>query len=424
MSISGGQETNLTSQTSRLESPSQPEQPGPGSRSPNAGVAPQAQIVPWMAGFFLCGSLLGMLGGLVVAWRYYIDVDSRIIGLHFLVFDAGMLGVHHLTRRRAFLATGRLLTVVACALAIAGLVGLAFASPPASVLWRLLGLFLLGSATGAVFSGLFQMLQPLQMLQPAATLNLNGVFFGMGALFVTLLIAGTYYLYSAQVETLILALIPLVFLVIWWTRKETPAPEPQQPPPLREFGSVAAVLFGLLFFFQFGNEWCLSAWLPLFLIRRLGCNPESAIFVLALFFFALLLGRLVAQTILGRVSHTKLLIGGTLTAMLGYFSLTMTDSLPGAAMAVVVIGCGFASIYPLVAEKAGRRFVSDPGFLDTFFVASTAGAIFAPWLLGYVDYYLGLALAMLIPAFGTVAVLVLVLLIMLEAKLMSVPKAA
>jgi MFS transporter, FHS family, glucose/mannose:H+ symporter len=375
-----------------------------------------------MAGFFLCGCLLGMLGSLVVAWRYYIGVDSRLIGLHFLVFDAGMLAVHFATRRRAILATGRLLALIACAVGAAGLVGLSFASPPASVLWRLLGLLMLGSATGAVFSGLFQMLRPWQVAQPAATLNLNGVFFGMGALFVTLLIAGTYQLSSVQVETLILAVIPLVFLVVWWTRKENPVPQLEQPLPAAEFSPVAAVLFGLVLFFQFGNEWCLSAWLPLFLIRRLGCDPGSAIIVLALFFFALIMGRLAAQSVLTRVSHTKLLVGGTVTAMLGYFPLSMTKSLAGAVVAVVIIGCGFATIYPLIAEKAGRRFVSYPNFYEAFFAAATGGAIFAPWLLGYVDHYFGLSLAMLIPAFGTVAVFVLVLLIMLEAKLMSEPK--
>jgi len=398
-----------------------PTEPVPEPGAPAASAAPV--IVPWMAGFFLCGCLLGMLGPLVVAWRYYIDVDSRLIGLHFLVFDVGMLAVHFATRRRAILAKGRILALVASAVGVAGLVGLSFALPPASVLWRLFGLLMLGSATGAVFSGLFQMLRPWQMAQPAATLNLNGVFFGMGALFVTLLIGGTYQVYSVQVEMLILAAIPLVFLVVWWTRKENLPPQAGQPVHVAAFSPVAAVLFGLLLYFQFGNEWCLSAWLPLFLIRRLGCDPSSAIFVLGLFFFALVMGRLVAQTLLKRVSHTKLLVGGTVTAMLGYFPLSMTKSLAGAAVAVVIIGCGFATIYPLVAEKAGRRFVSHPRFYDVFFAAATSGAIFAPWLLGYVDHYFGLSLAMLIPAFGTVAVFVLVLLIMLEAKLMSEPKA-
>jgi MFS transporter, FHS family, glucose/mannose:H+ symporter len=398
-----------------------PTEPAPEPRASAANTAPA--IVPWMAGFFLCGCLLGMLGSLVVAWRYYIDVDSRLIGLHFLVFDAGMLAVHFATRRRAILASARFLALIASAVAVAGLVGLSFALPPASVLWRLFALLMLGSATGAVFSGLFQMLRPWQMAQPAVTLNLNGVFFGMGALFVTLLIGGTYRVYSAQIEMLILAAIPLVFLLVWWTRKDVPAPQLIPPVRFAGFSPMAAVLFGLLLFFQFGNEWCLSAWLPLFLIRRLGCDPGTAIFVLGLFFFALVMGRLAAQTLLTRVSHTKLLVGGTLIAVLGYIPLSMTKSVAGAAMAVVIIGCGFATIYPLVAEKAGKRFVSYPGFYDAFFVAATSGAIFAPWLLGYVDHYFGLSLAMLIPAFGTVAVFVLVLMIMLEAKLMTEPKA-
>jgi len=43
----------------------------------------------------------------------------------------------------------------------------------------------------------------------------------------------------------------------------------------------------------------------------------------------------------------------------------------------------------------------------------------APWLLGYVAAYLGMQYVMLIPAFGSVAVLILALLLMLEARLMG-----
>jgi hypothetical protein len=43
----------------------------------------------------------------------------------------------------------------------------------------------------------------------------------------------------------------------------------------------------------------------------------------------------------------------------------------------------------------------------------------APWLFGYVDSYFGIRYVMLIPALGSVAVLILTLLIMLEARLMG-----
>jgi len=50
---------------------------------------------------------------------------------------------------------------------------------------------------------------------------------------------------------------------------------------------------------------------------------------------------------------------------------------------------------------------------------AVSGAMSAPWLLGYIDAYLGVQFVMLIPAFGSVAVLTLALLLMLEARLMG-----
>jgi hypothetical protein len=47
------------------------------------------------------------------------------------------------------------------------------------------------------------------------------------------------------------------------------------------------------------------------------------------------------------------------------------------------------------------------------------GAMSTPWLLGYVASYLGMQYVMLLPALGSLAVLVLALLIMFEAHLMG-----
>jgi hypothetical protein len=43
----------------------------------------------------------------------------------------------------------------------------------------------------------------------------------------------------------------------------------------------------------------------------------------------------------------------------------------------------------------------------------------APWLLGYVDQFLGIQFVMLLPALGSVIVLIAGLLIMLEGHLMG-----
>jgi fucose permease len=390
-----------------------------GAFGPSSPAA--AKAFSWFSGFFLCGALLGLLGVLPVIWRYYIDLDSRLIGFHFLMFYVGMLGGQVGTRRRMQGHRGRVLTATAAVWAGFTLIGLGFALPPAAAAWRMAGLLVLGAATGTIASGLFQLVRPFQHSRPAAALVLNGAFFGMGATFVTLLVGKTYTHVTAETQLFILAAIPLVFVVIWWWRRPPVGAFDFVPSRARlsDLGSVAAVLFSLLLFFQFGTEWSLTAWLPLFLMRRLGCDPGSAILLLSLYFVARIAGNFVMRYLLKRVNHTRLLIVSTFVAMLGYFSLTLTNSLSGAGAALIVIGAGFAPIYPLVAEKVGHRFSLHPSFYETIFMASIGGAILAPWALGYVDFYLGLNLVMLIPAFGTLAVLVLVLLIMLESKLMA-----
>src|SRR5208337_2157374 len=77
---------------------------------------------------------------------------------------------------------------------------------------------------------------------------------------------------------------------------------------LHDFRNPGTVLFTLLLFFQFGNEWSIAGWLPLFLIRRLGISPETSLLMLALFWAALLVGRIVAQPVRNRVSQGALLM--------------------------------------------------------------------------------------------------------------------
>jgi fucose permease len=108
-----------------------------------------------------------------------------------------------------------------------------------------------------------------------------------------------------------------------------------------------------------------------------------------------------------------------MAAMCGYLLLSFTGSMIGAWVAVVVIGAGFAPIYPLVAENLDDRFSYHPGFYNGIFSIAITGAMSAPWLLGYVDEHLGIRYVMLIPALGSIAVFILALLIMFEAHVMG-----
>jgi fucose permease len=85
----------------------------------------------------------------------------------------------------------------------------------------------------------------------------------------------------------------------------------------------------------------------------------------------------------------------------------------------VIIGAGFAPIYPLIAERLDDRFAYHPGLYNGGFAIAITGAMCVPWLLGYLAASFGMGYLMWAPALGSIVVLILALLIMLEAHLMN-----
>src|SRR5579883_2547875 len=108
----------------------------------------------WLSGFFLLGMLLGLLGPLLVVWRYQIDVEPHLIGLHFLALNAGYVIAAALSNRLPRRTTPPRMAAGACLAALAGLLALAFAGPPVSTRWRLAALIGVGFAAGLLAAAL------------------------------------------------------------------------------------------------------------------------------------------------------------------------------------------------------------------------------------------------------------------------------
>ncbi|SPF42127.1 Major facilitator superfamily MFS_1 [Candidatus Sulfopaludibacter sp. SbA4] len=375
-----------------------------------------------LAGFLLSGFLLALLGAILPAWGYHRDPpDFTAVGNYFLSLAVGIVAAARLAPR---IMAGRGLTfllVSACALSCVALAYLALVSPPLSQWWRVAGLLALGIGAGLLDMGLFYAISRSYQADAAGTVNLGGIWYGLGCLAATLLVAGTFSAYYAVPSILLfMAAVPGVFAAIY-ARSSYAAPPAGTQPSLRQaladFRSPGAILFALLLFFQFGNEFSIAGWLPLLLIRRVGLSPSAALLTLALYWFCLMTGRLGAVAILPRVRHGRLLVGSVLLALFGCLILFSTNNGFGAAMGAVFVGCGYAPMYPLVAEAIGRRFpYYHPGFFNGIFSFALVGGLIAPATLGYLAVSQGVGVVMGIPLIGTCTVMVLILLIWLETK--------
>ncbi len=374
-----------------------------------------------MAGFLLSGFLLALLGAILPAWNYHRDPpDFLTVGNYFLALAAGIVASTVASRRLVARHGLPFLLVFACSLSCVALAFLAMVSPPRSEWLRVAGLFGLGCGAGLLNLGLFHAVSQEYSSDAAQTVIRGGIWYGLGCLAATLLVAGSFYAYSVPTILLTMALVPAVFAALY-ARSNYRTPPPGAHPNLRQtledFRSPGAVLFALLLFFQFGNEWSLAGWLPLLLIRRVGLSPTAALFILAFYWLCLMLGRLGAVAILKRARHGRILMGSVLFALFGCLILFLTNNWFGAATGVFFLGAGYASIYPLVAEAIGRRFpYYHPGLFNGIFSLALFGGLLAPATLGYAAIGLGVGVVIGIPLLGTFMVMMLLLLIWLEAK--------
>jgi MFS transporter, FHS family, glucose/mannose:H+ symporter len=374
-----------------------------------------------LSGFLVSGFLFALVGALLPAWGYHLHSDLITIGNYFLCLAAGVIVATPLARKLLSSIGLARLFLVASAAAWLTLIYLGFVGPPADPRWRMLGMLFLGIENGLLSAGLFYVITPAYQEDPAGTVTVGGIFYGLGCFAAAMLVSGTFYAYSVRGILAVVSVVPGLF-ALWYARTRWTGLALGPPPAIRQilqdFRSPTAVLLALLLFFQFGNEWALAGWLPLYLIRRLGMSPGASLFLLGLYFIALLLGRLAALLILPRVRHGWLLFFSALAAQFGCVILMFTNNRFGAVTGVLFIGVGFASIYPLVAEKIGKRFpYYHPALFNGIFSFGLMGGMLAPASLGYLAEWFGMWVIVGLPFLGTGMVSLLLALMWLEAKI-------
>jgi len=361
------------------------------------------------------------LGAILPAWGYQRDPANFIaVGNYFLSLAAGIAIAAAVARRIMARRGVAFLLVFSCALSCVSLASLALAPLTAPAWWRAVALLALGVAAGLLNMALFHAISGTYQFDAAGTVIRGGIWYGLGCLTATVLVAGTLYANADPVILLAMAAVPAFFVLLYARSSYTtraPGAQTTLRQALADFRSVGAILFALLLFFQFGNEWSIAGWLPLFLARRLGLSPQAALMILALYWLFLMAGRLGAVAVLPHVRHGRLLLGSVACALFGCLILYFTKTGFGAASGVLFLGAGFASVYPLVAEAIGRRFpYYHPGFFNGIFSLALLGGLLAPATLGYAAQAWGVGVVIAVPLLGTCIVMLLLPLIWLESK--------
>jgi MFS transporter, FHS family, glucose/mannose:H+ symporter len=375
----------------------------------------QSRIRPgWLsaaayAGMFGFGIVMALLGAVLPVLAHRLQFDLSHAGELFLFMNAAML-VTTLALGPVVDRFGHKAPLVIAPLFVAG--ALALISRATTFEGLVAALVLLGIGGGALNQVTNTLVADLyeDARKKRAELNVLGIFFGFGALFVPFTI-GSLLSYLGLAKILYLAMtlsllptilsIPLVF----------PAPHQREGVALADVARLVreplVLTFSFLLFFESGNEFILGGYITTYLTRDLRATISLASYVLAAYWGALMLGRVLLSRATLHRSAGSVILGSALAVAASMTLLLTVHSISVAAIFVTLLGFSITMIFPTVLGLAGSSYPTHLGTVFGILIGlALAGGMTLPWLVGKLAEAWGVRTGLFVVTFNALAVFV------------------
>ena len=365
----------------------------PGSGRPHPVSTPRLLTVAAlsMASFGVVMTALGASLQTVIA-RFGIDKAQAGALLSLLSFWilAGSLVFGPIVDRRGF----RTMLVLAFMAIIGGLEGIALAR---SLVWLRASVVVIGFAGGLVNGAANALVADVGGARRGAALTFVGAFFGVGAVGVPFALSSFSNTFS--IATLLAAIPALVLLPLVIAAISTfPAAKQPHAFPIAQarllLHDPVLLLMGFMLFLESGMEGTIGGWVSILFAEAFDVAAARAPIYLALFWFGLMVARLVLAAVLRHASGIRALFAGIALALASSSILLTTHSVAVAGGAVFLLGAGFAPVFPVVFGFVGDRYEQLSGTALSIVIAiGLIGGMLMPYVAGVIGGAYGLRLA-------------------------------
>jgi len=379
-------------------------------RSAAAGAA-RLQASAW-AGIFVFGIVMAILGAILPSLFERIGFGAGAAGNLFLTMNFAMLVTTlffgPLVDRfgfKAVLAVSALLVAAAF-----------FLLSRASTYGLLLGAaVILGLGGGGLNGGTNALTSDLhEGERRGAALNVLGIFFGFGALFIPFLIGALREVLGVPRILGLAAALGLAPFIVYVVLP-FPRAKHAQGFPIKAAAGIARQpllwLTALILFFQSANEFTVGGWISTYLQTVFGVGAGAAALVLAGYWAAVMLGRLLSSRLVRKVRGETLILWSAVLALAAALVMALAPSGAAAGAGAVLVGFGFAAIYPTTLAIVGARFAAFTGTAFSVVIAvGLAGGMLAPWLAGKIAEASSLRRGLVIPVVNCAMIILLAIL--------------
>ncbi|HET6568525.1 MAG TPA: MFS transporter, partial [Rhodothermales bacterium] len=289
-------------------------------------------------GMLVFGVVMTTLGTILPAVIERFDIDMARAGTLVSLLSAGILAGSVVFGPVVDRYGYRGLLLLCTALVALGLEGIAFAS---SLALLQPAIFLIGFGGGVINGGTNALVADISSEGRSAGLSLLGVFYGVGALSIPLLLGltlrqGVYTVPVAIVGAC--ALLPLLFFIAI----RFPQPKQAQGFPIKDglklIRETTLLLLGLMLFLESGMEITVGNWTTSFLTSELGLDAADAAFFLSFFLLGMTLARLLLGGLLKKTSPARVLLACIGIGIAGALIMIFSPNLPVAVCGLFLIG--------------------------------------------------------------------------------------
>ncbi|MBM3908598.1 MAG: MFS transporter [Gemmatimonadetes bacterium] len=347
-------------------------------------------------GMLMFGVSLLVIGPMLpgIAERFALDGTARGALVSLLPFGllAGSLIFGPVVDRFGY----RPLLMASAVLVVGGLEALAFAPTVGGVR---AAVFAIGLGGGLLNGGTNALVADISSGERGAQLSLLGVFFGVGALGMPVLLGA---LQGVPAE-LVLSRLGIVLLapVLYFAMIAFPPPKHAQGFPLAQGarllrdGGLLLIAFTLAL--QSGVEGVVNNWTTTYLQEARGASSSAALWSLSAYVAGMTLARLALASALRRLPGRRAILLGIGVATVGILLLAALPGTSGRAAALVLVGAGLAVGFPVFIGYVADLFPALTGTaLSVVLTIALPGNMALNYLMGVLSDVAGPAM---MPAF-------------------------
>lgn len=354
------------------------------------------------------GIVMAVLGAVLPSLIITFGLEMGYAGSFFTLLTLGMLVGSLIFGPLVDRFGYKWVLVLSTAIIFLGFLGMALAPV---VLLLTVSLVLIGFGGGVINGGANALVADTSIGPRGAGLSFLGVFFGIGAFGIPLVLGSlldifTYRAIIATVGTLFL-LPMLFFLFLRYPRPKHAAGFPVAE-ALRLTKEKPLLLFGAILFLQSGLEMTVGGWTATYMQDEMGATAQRAVIYLSLYWLGMTVARIGIGSVLERIGSARILYISLLVSFTGALLLLLAPSAPVAVIGAVLLGAGFAAVFPVTLGLVGDAYSHLSGTAFSMVLAiGLLGGMSIPWMTGITADSVGLRTALYVIPVALTGILLL-----------------